>query len=286
MLLHATHCAWPVAFWKVPAAHSSQLPESALAVPTLHAMHTPALAPPQPLRASPASAQSAHAEHDSAPTAALNVEGGHASQCDVAFVRGAAALALPRLPIAHASQLVEPALAWYVPSAHSSQVGALAMVLERPTSHGAQPRSAVAVGGTVTNSPLAQTACFVQKPLPARGWNSSAPHARHASALLALEEVPASHGAHTRSDVALGAKRSRSPGMQVACFVHDACPVSGWNALLGHALQVAAFVVTEIVPAAHGRQLRSAVAFGSDATRSPLAHAVCGRQKPLPDDGW
>jgi hypothetical protein len=107
MLLHAAHCAWPVAFWKVPAAHGSQLPRSALNVPTLHRMHTPALTSPQPLRSAPA-AQLSHAEHDSAPAAALNAEAGHASQCDKALVRGSAAPALPLLPATHASQLVLP----------------------------------------------------------------------------------------------------------------------------------------------------------------------------------
>jgi hypothetical protein len=105
-LLHAMHWAWPVAFWNEPAAHGSQLPELALNVPTLHAMHTPALAPLQPLRAAPDCAQPTHAEHDSAPAAALNVEAGHASQCDAALVRGKAAPALPLFPAAHASQLV------------------------------------------------------------------------------------------------------------------------------------------------------------------------------------
>ena len=107
MLLHAMHCAWPDAFWKVLATHDSQLPEGALAVPTLHAVHTPALVPPQPLRSAPA-AQLSHAEHDSAPAAALNAEAGHASQCDKALVRGSAAPALPLLPATHASQLVLP----------------------------------------------------------------------------------------------------------------------------------------------------------------------------------
>jgi len=85
-----------------------QTPELALNVPTLHRMHTPALAPPQPLRASPVAAQLAHAEHDSAPAAALNAEAGHSSQCDAALVRGSAAPALPLVPAAHASQLVCP----------------------------------------------------------------------------------------------------------------------------------------------------------------------------------
>jgi hypothetical protein len=40
------------------------------------------------------------------------------------------------------------------------------------------------------------------------------------------------------------------------------------------------------LPASHGTQPRSAEALGSATTRSPLAHALCGRQKPLPGDGW
>jgi hypothetical protein len=81
-------------------------------VPTLHAVHTPALAPPQPLRASPAAAQLSHAEQLLAPAASLYVAPRHASQCDAALVRGSGASALPRFPAAHASQLVRPASAW------------------------------------------------------------------------------------------------------------------------------------------------------------------------------
>ena len=111
---------------------------------------------------------------------------------------------------------------------HTSQFSALLVAEKLCTRQGAHVRSAVLLAVLVTCCPAAQLVCFAQKPLPARSWNSSAPHARHVSALLALEKVPASHGAHTRSDVALAAKRSRSPGMQVACFVHEACPASGW----------------------------------------------------------
>ena len=62
MLLQPTHCAWPVAFWNEPCAQSEQLPTPtpALNLPTLHARHTPALAPPQPLRATPADEHPPH----------------------------------------------------------------------------------------------------------------------------------------------------------------------------------------------------------------------------------
>ena len=86
--------------------------------------------------------------------------------------------------------------------------------------------------------------------------------------------------------MALGADATRSPLAQPPCFVHEACAASGWNVSSGHASHFSAFVVAETVPAAHGWQLRSAVAFGSETTCSPLAHTVCGRQKPLPAAGW
>ena len=158
------HCAWPVSFWKNPVVHASQLPApaSALDVPTPHAMHTPALAPPQPLRASPALPQPPHGVQLEAPTTLLNVALGHASQCDAALVRGSAAPALPRLPAAHASQLVEPAAAWYWPSWHALQFGALVAALKRPAVHGAQPRSTMAVGAVNTFVPAEQLRQVVQ----------------------------------------------------------------------------------------------------------------------------
>ena len=193
------------------------------------------------------------------------------------------------LPGAHgclASQYGWPGSVWNLPGGQRSQLCALLKMPNRPASHGAQPRSCVAFGRCAVRSPAMHVACFVHDACPASGWNALLGHAMHAAAFVVTEIVPTAHCRQLRSDIALGAKSSRSPGMQVACFVHDACPASGWNELIGHAMHTAAFVVTEIVPTAHGRQLRSAVAFGSDATRSPLAHAVCGRQKPLPTAGW
>ena len=154
------HCAWPVSFWKNPVVHASQLPApaSALDVPTPHAMHTPALAPPQPLRASPALPQPPHAAQASAPATALYASAGHASQCEAALVRGSAALAMPREPAVHASQLVWPPSAWYLPSGQVSQRPALFVVENVPGAHGAHLRFDVALGAAVSRAPAAHTA--------------------------------------------------------------------------------------------------------------------------------
>jgi hypothetical protein len=196
MLLHATHCAWPVAFWKVPAAHGSQLPESALAVPTLHAMHTPALAPPQPLRASPALPQPPHAAQASAPATALYASAGHASQCEAALVRGAAALALPREPVSQASQLVCPVSAWCLPSGHSSQLAAFVLVENVPAAHGEQPRFDVVLGAKDSCPPAAHTTCGRQKPLPVSTWYVLSGHASHCSAFSVAERRPTAQSVH------------------------------------------------------------------------------------------
>ena len=105
-------------------------------------------------------------------------------------------------------------------------------------------------------------------------------------AFVVVEIVPASHGAQPRSAVALGGDDTRSPFAHTECFVHDACPDSGWKVPSGHESHASAFVVVEIVPAPHATQPRSAVAMGTDAERSPFAHTECGRQNPLPVNGW
>jgi hypothetical protein len=56
--------------------------------------------------------------------------------------------------------------------------------------------------------------------------------------------------------------------------------------LVGHGSHFSAFFVPEAVPAAHGRQPRSAVAVGCVTACSPFAHAACGKQKPFPAFGW
>jgi hypothetical protein len=134
------------------------VPALDLCVPTLHAMHTPALAPPQPLRTSPAAAQLLHAEQSLAPAASLKVSAGHASQCVPAPVRGGAAPPLPRSPAAHASQRVWPPSAWYLPSGHASQPPALLVLENVPGAHGAQTRFDVAFGAADSCAPAAHTA--------------------------------------------------------------------------------------------------------------------------------
>ena len=68
--------------------------------------------------------------------------------------------------------------------------------------------------------------------------------------------------------------------------MHEACAASVWKVPSGHASHFSAFVVAEMVPAAHGVHVRSAMALGSETMRSPLAQTACGRQKPLPAAGW
>jgi hypothetical protein len=79
---------------------------------------------------------------------------------------------------------------------------------------------------------------------------------------------------------------TRSPFVQTACFVHEACAGSAWYISFGHGVHAAAFVVLEMVPAAHGWQPRSAVAVGDALTRSPFVQAVCGEHDVCPSAGW
>ena len=89
-----------------------------------------------------------------------------------------------------------------------------------------------------------------------------------------------------RSAVVLGGESTRSPATHVECFVQEACPASGWKVSIGHGSHFSAFFVPEAVPAAHGRQPRSAVAVGCVTACSPFAHTECGRQNPLPSNAW
>jgi hypothetical protein len=79
---------------------------------------------------------------------------------------------------------------------------------------------------------------LLQKPWPALGWNSSVPHAKHEARLLALVNMPGAHGVQVRSDVALGAKSSRSPGMHAVAFVSGHFWESMQKCAGGHAAHV------------------------------------------------
>ena len=210
-LLHATHCACPGWFWNHPVAHASHVPVLDLCVPTLHGRHTPALAPPQPLRTSPAAAQLLHAE-----------------------------------------QLPAPAYALDVPAAHAIHTPALAP----------------------------------PQPLRASPALPQPPQAAHTLAPAASLNVPAGHSSQCEAVLVRGSAAPALPRLPAAHESQLVRPPSPWYLPSGHASQLSAFVVVENVPASHGAQPRSAVALGGDATRSPFAHTECGRQNPLPVNGW
>ena len=230
MLLQSTHCAWPVTFWNEPDAQSEQLPAPtpALNLPTLHVRHTPALAPPQPLRATPADEHPPHGRHTAAPAVMLYVSAAHASQCAATLVRGSGSLALPREPAAHASQLVEPPPPWCLPNGHSKQLCWLLEALKYPLVHAVQLRSAVVVGADTACLPGAQSVCLAHEACPASGWKNPAWQASQAPALTLLENVPAAHAAHVRSISVFGVSTMCCPATQTVCGRQKPRPGWGW----------------------------------------------------------
>ena len=92
------------------------------------------------------------------------------------------------------------------------QFGALLASLKLPFSQGLQVRSAVALGGTTTRSPLAQTACVVQNPFFSELWYAPSGQLVHSGALLVSEKLPAAHGAHRSGDGSL-ALATNVPGV-------------------------------------------------------------------------
>jgi hypothetical protein len=140
-----------------------------------------------------------HASHDGALVFRENCPAAHgAHRAGV----GSSALAT-NVPGVHgcvASQNGWPGFSWNVLAGHAVHDAALTLVLELPCSQKLQVRSAVALGGTKTRSPLAQTVCVVQKPFPSVLWYAPSGQIAHAGALLVLEKLPAAHGAHRAGD--------------------------------------------------------------------------------------
>ena len=100
-------------------------------------------------------------------------------------------------------------------------------------------------------------------------------------ALLVLEKYVAGHSRQRSGDASV-AFASNVPGTH-GCFASQYdCPPAFWNLPAGQRSQLAALVVFEKCMAGHGAHVRSSVAFAAETTRSPVAHLVCGRQKPLP----
>ena len=171
----------------------------------------------------PFTCPAAHAVHDVCAGAAFHELGAHAShaaasalalkrpamQSSHARSDVAVGAAVWRSPAAHTVCLLQeprPALGWNSLSLHARHAGALLTLVNVPGSHLLHARSDAAVGATAWRSPATHTVCLLQEPWPALGWKSLSPHAKHASALLTLENVLGAHSAQTRSDVAFGAK--------------------------------------------------------------------------------
>ena len=145
----------------------------------------------------------------------------HATQCAADDV---GCVPLTR-PAAHAVHDACAGAEFHELGAHTAHVGALFAAEKRPGAHGAH-RAGDGSLTLATNVPGAH-GCFVsQKGWPPRAWYLPEGQCPQSAALITLENVPGAHGAQTRSAVALGAKSSRSPGMQRAALVKGVCWLS------------------------------------------------------------
>ena len=126
----------------------------------------------------------------------------------------------------------------------------LALDVKLPV-QGPQMRSRYTSGVTTTNVPAAHTACAVQSPLPT----------------LALK-VPLPHGAHTRSDVPVGATDSYSPVWHTVVSLHTRFELLV-GALLSYSAALHSFVL---------KQERSALAVGAVASYSSPEHSCTATQ--------
>ena len=115
---------------------------------------------------------------------------------------------------------------WCLPPGHAPHSAAFSTAEKRPAAHGVHARSDVAVGGVLCFSPAAHVVCRVQKDRPSFGWYSAPPHAKHAGRSLALENVPAAHGAQARSDEAVGVVVWYWPVAHTLCRRQNAFPDS------------------------------------------------------------
>jgi hypothetical protein len=118
-----------------------------------------------------------------------------------------------------------PGRSWYLPSGHEVQEAEFDMLENLPTTHAWQMRFEVPEGLASTFEPAAHTACSVQNVLPAWLWNSVAPHATQAAALLSPEYFPAGHSKQ-RSGVLLVLSLSYCPGTQAILTSQNGWPAS------------------------------------------------------------
>ena len=93
---------------------------------------------------------------------------------------------------------------------------------------------------------------------------------------------PAAQGSQCVSDV----RAPEPPTRPATHAVHEACPPLPSYLPCGHASHSTLFAADENRPAAHGAQVRSALALGSRVTRVPAAHTVCVRHVLWPSESW
>jgi hypothetical protein len=106
-----------------------------------------------------------------------------------------------------------PMRSWYLPFGQSGQEAEFDMLENFPTEHASQMRFEVLLGLVPTFEPAAQVVCAMQNVLPSSLWNSAAPHAMQAGALLSPEYCPGGHS-RQRSGVLMVLLLSYWPGTQ------------------------------------------------------------------------
>jgi len=118
-----------------------------------------------------------------------------------------------------------PVKSWYFPSGQSGQETEFDTLENFPTTHASQMLFEVLFGLVPTFEPAAQIVCAMQNVLPSSLWNSAAPHAMQAGALLSPEYCPDGHS-RQRSGVLLVLSLSYSPGTQTIFTSQNGWPAS------------------------------------------------------------
>jgi len=112
-----------------------------------------------------------------------------------------------------------------LPAGHEAQDAEFDALENLPNTHAWQMRFEVSEGLESTCEPAAQAVCALQNVLPSSLWNSVAPHAMQAAALLSPEYCPAGHS-RQRSDVLLVLSLSYCPGTQAIFTSQNGWPAS------------------------------------------------------------
>ena len=154
-------------------------------------------------------------------------------------------------------------------------------LLNLPVMQAAHNRFDTVDGVADTLEPAAQVVCATQNVLPAWLWNSVAPHAMQAAALLSPEYCPAGQS-RQRSGVLLVLSLSYCPGTHWTLTEQNGWPVRSWYLPLGHEEQDAEFDTLENLPATQAWHNRSPMLVPAITTCWPAEHAAWGRQKAAP----